>query len=97
MIDTTEGWMALYRILDSAFAKFANERRDHGNPFPDNFSDEWNARLGSLGMTLTVYSPWRGTRGPTDPEGTITVSNPAGGCVQMPIDTAMKILTLGMT
>jgi hypothetical protein len=83
VLDTSEGWKRLYDIFHAEFGR----ARIRG--------EAWNSRLESLGMTVTVYSPWRGTRGPTDPEGTITISNPAGGCVQIPLETATKILTLG--
>jgi hypothetical protein len=92
MLDTAEGWRKLYATVLSEFALVQMK----GNlVHPQETTDEWNARLESLGMILSEERPWQGIRG-ANPNGTITMSNPAGGWIQIPLDTAEKILTLGM-
>jgi hypothetical protein len=80
MLDTAEGWSKLYATVLSEFALAQMK----GNLIrPGETTDEWNARLESLGMILSAERPWQGIRG-ANPNGTITMSNPAGGGSRFP-------------
>jgi hypothetical protein len=94
MLDTAEGWSKLYATVLSEFALVQMK----GNLVcPQETTDEWNARLESLGMILSEERPWCGIRKwGVNPNETVTMSNPAGGWIQIPLDTVEKILTLGM-
>jgi len=92
ILDTAEGHHKLYATIYSEFALSQMK----GNLInPQETMDEWNSRLESLGMILSEERPWRGIRG-ANPNGTVTFGNPAGGWIQIPLETAEKILTLGM-
>jgi len=91
-LDTTEGWSKLYATVLSEFALAQMK----GNLiYPQETTDEWNGRLESLGIILSKERPWYGVSGP-NPNGTVTMSNPGGGWMQIPLETATKILTLGL-
>jgi hypothetical protein len=87
VMDTAEGWKKLYCIIQSDFALHQMHQRT---------DEEWNDKLKSLGGIFSEERPWYGIREGTNPNGTITMSNPAGGWIQIPLDTAEKIITLGL-
>jgi hypothetical protein len=92
ILDTAEGHHKLYATIYSEFALSQMK----GNLInPQETLDEWNSRLESLGMILTEFKPWQGFRGP-NPNGTLTFGNPAGGWMQIPLETATKILIFGL-
>jgi hypothetical protein len=90
-LDTTEGWTKLYATIHS---EFALAQMKENLVYPGETIDEWNARLESLGMIITEHQTWTGIKG-SNPNG-IAMSNPAGGWIQIPLDVATKILTLGL-
>jgi len=51
--------------------------------------------LKSLGGIFSEEKPWYGIRKQINPNGTITMSNPAGGWIQIEVETAEKIVVLG--
>jgi hypothetical protein len=87
ILDTAEGWKKLYCIIQSDFALHRMYQRT---------DEEWNEKLKSLGGIFSEERPWYGIRKGTNPNDTVTMSNPSGGWMQIPLETAEKILTLGM-
>lgn len=86
IMDTAEGWKKLYCIIQAEFALHRMYQRT---------DEEWNRKLKSLGGIFSEEKPWYGIRKQINPNGTITMSNPAGGWIQIEVETAEKIVVFG--
>jgi len=86
IMETPAGRKKLYCIIQADFALHRMYQRT---------DEDWNRKLKSLGGIFSEEKPWYGIRQQINPNGTVTMSNPAGGWIQIEVETAEKIVVLG--